>query len=167
MSTRHCAKNQKVHIGFFAVLLFKPKGSSSSATCGCCLLKNWGVKLMEDEGDSGWIEQTDDGHPLKKEGRLSDSFRSESSSPGRAISYSWRATFRGCIMQGRKTAKGSKNRIPKNLNIDHRITSSSMGPQNNLSAAIAARDFEAAFSDRRWRRMRSAQHNQLWRRKQR
>ena len=47
----------------------------------------------------------------KKEGRLSDSFRSESSSPGRAISYSWRAIFRRCIMQGRKTAKGSKDRI--------------------------------------------------------
>ena len=46
----------------------------------------------------------------KKEGCLSDSFRSESSSPGRAISYSWRAIFRGCIMQGRKTAKGSKDR---------------------------------------------------------
>ena len=42
---------------------------------------------------------------------LSDSFRSESSSHGRAISYSWRAMFRGCIMQGRKTAKGSKDRI--------------------------------------------------------
>jgi hypothetical protein len=23
----------------------------------------------------------------------------------------WRATFRGCVMQGRKTAKGSKGRI--------------------------------------------------------
>ena len=44
-------------------------------------------------------------------GCLSDSFRSESSSPGRAISYYWRAIFRGCFMQGRKTAKGSKNRI--------------------------------------------------------
>jgi hypothetical protein len=42
----------------------------------------------------------------KKEGRLSDSFRSESSSPGRAISYSWRAAFRECFMQGRKSAKG-------------------------------------------------------------
>jgi hypothetical protein len=42
---------------------------------------------------------------------LSASFRSELSSPGRAISYPWRAIFRGCIMQGRKTAKGSKNRI--------------------------------------------------------
>jgi len=29
--------------------------------------KNWGVKLMEDGGDSGWIEQTDDGHLKKKE----------------------------------------------------------------------------------------------------
>ena len=47
----------------------------------------------------------------KKEGCLSDSFRSESSSPGRVISYSWRAIFRGCVMQGRKTAKVSKNRI--------------------------------------------------------
>jgi hypothetical protein len=42
---------------------------------------------------------------------LSDSFRSESSSPGRAISYSWRAASRGCSMQGRKTAKGPKGRI--------------------------------------------------------
>ena len=42
---------------------------------------------------------------------MSGSFRSESRSPGRAISYSWRAIFRGCIIQGRKTAKGSKNRI--------------------------------------------------------
>jgi hypothetical protein len=24
------------------------------------------VKLMEDGGESGWIEQTDDGHPQKK-----------------------------------------------------------------------------------------------------
>ena len=66
-----------------------------------------------DRGDSGWIEQADDGHPQKRkgEGCLSASFRSESSSPGRAISYSWRATFRGCIMQGRKTANESKNRI--------------------------------------------------------
>jgi hypothetical protein len=31
--------------------------------------------------------------------------------PKRAISYPWRAISRGCIMQGRKTAKGSKNRI--------------------------------------------------------
>ena len=46
---------------------------------------------MGDGGDSGWIEQADDGHPKKnkhKEGYLSDSFRSESGSPGRAISYS-------------------------------------------------------------------------------
>jgi hypothetical protein len=34
-----------------------------------------------------------------------------SSSPGKAISYPWRAIFRGCVMQGRKTAKGSKSRI--------------------------------------------------------
>jgi hypothetical protein len=39
----------------------------------------------------------------KKEGCLSAPFRSESSSPGRAISYPWRAIFRGCTMQGRKT----------------------------------------------------------------
>ena len=67
---------------------------------------------MGDGGDSGWIEQTGDGHLKKKqkEGCLSGSFRSESSSPGRAMSYSWRAIFRGCIMQGRKTAKGPKNR---------------------------------------------------------
>jgi hypothetical protein len=51
--------------------------------------------------------------PTQKKGGgcLSASFRSESSSRGRAISYPWRAIFRGCIMQGRKTAKGSKNRI--------------------------------------------------------
>ena len=54
--------------------------------------------------------------PKKRGGRcLSVSFRSESSSPGRAISYLWRAIFRGCIMQGRKTAKGSKNRIENRL----------------------------------------------------
>jgi hypothetical protein len=53
----------------------------------------------------------------KGEGCLSALFRSESSSPDRAISYPWRAIFRGCIMQGRKTAKGSKNR----LKIDHII----------------------------------------------
>jgi hypothetical protein len=52
----------------------------------------------------------------KKGGCLSASFRSESSSPDREISYSWSAFFRGCIMQGRKTAKGSKNRIE---NISH------------------------------------------------
>jgi hypothetical protein len=46
---------------------------------------------------------------------LNASFRSESSSPGRAISYSWREAFRGCFTQGRKTAKGSKDRIE----IDH------------------------------------------------
>ena len=57
----------------------------------------------------------------KKEGCLSDSFRSESSSPGRAISYSWRAIFRGCIMQRRKTAKGSKNRI-EHISHHHQIT---------------------------------------------
>jgi hypothetical protein len=28
--------------------------------------KNWGVKLMVDGGGSGWIEQTDDGHPPQK-----------------------------------------------------------------------------------------------------
>ena len=69
---------------------------------------------MEGGGDSGWIEQTGDGHlkkERKKEGCLSDSFCPESSSLGRAISYFWRAFFRGCVMQGRKTAKGSKNRI--------------------------------------------------------
>ena len=42
---------------------------------------------------------------------MSDSFRSESSSPGRAIFYSWRAIFREYIMQGRKTARRSKDRI--------------------------------------------------------
>ena len=71
---------------------------------------------MEGGGDSDWLEQTGDGHPQKekkkeKEGCLSDSFRSESSSPGGAISYSWRAILRECIMQEWKTAKGSKNRI--------------------------------------------------------
>jgi hypothetical protein len=54
-----------------------------------------------------------------KEGCLSASFRTESSSPGRAISYSWRAIFRGCIMQGRKTAKGSKNRIENRSHHHH------------------------------------------------
>ena len=39
---------------------------SSTSICVGCLLKNWGVKLMEDGGESGWIEQTDDGHPQKK-----------------------------------------------------------------------------------------------------
>jgi hypothetical protein len=47
-------------------------------------------------------------------------FRSESSSPGRAISYPWRAIFRGCIIQGWKTAKGSKNRIENRLHYHHR-----------------------------------------------
>jgi hypothetical protein len=47
----------------------------------------------------------------KREERLPDSFRLESSSPGRAISYSRREIFRGCFRQGRKTAKGPKNRI--------------------------------------------------------
>jgi hypothetical protein len=58
----------------------------------------------------------------KREGCLSASFRSESSSPGRAISYLWRAIFHGCIMQGRKTAKGSKNRI-ENRSHHHRTQS--------------------------------------------
>ena len=57
--------------------------------------------------------------PPKKEGCLSASFRSESSSPGRAISYPWRAIFRGCIMQGRKTAKGPKNRIENRSHHHH------------------------------------------------
>jgi hypothetical protein len=39
--------------------------------CGCCLYKklgqkNWGVKLMEDGGDSGWTEQAGEGHPPPK-----------------------------------------------------------------------------------------------------
>jgi hypothetical protein len=57
---------------------------------------------------------------------LSASFRSESSSPGRAISYPWRAIFRGCIMQGRKTAKESKNRI-ENRSHHHRYCSRAIG----------------------------------------
>jgi hypothetical protein len=59
----------------------------------------------------------------KKKVLLSDSFRSESSSPGRAISYSWRATFRGCIMQGRKSAKGSNNSIEHRSHHHHPWTS--------------------------------------------
>jgi hypothetical protein len=55
----------------------------------------------------------------KREGCLFASFRSESSSPGRAISYPWRRTFRGCIMQGRKTAKGTKNRIENRSHHHH------------------------------------------------
>ena len=57
----------------------------------------------------------------KKEGCLSVSFRSESSSPGRAISYFWRAIFRGCITQGRKTAKGSKSRIGHRSHHHHHL----------------------------------------------
>jgi hypothetical protein len=46
---------------------------------------------------------------------LSALFRSESSSPGpgRAISYSWRATFRGCITQGRKKTKRGRRIVLK------------------------------------------------------
>jgi hypothetical protein len=39
---------------------------------------------------------------------LSASFRSESSSPGRVISYPWRETVRGCIIQGRKPQRGRR-----------------------------------------------------------
>jgi len=68
---------------------------------------------MEDGGDSGWIEQTDDGHLKRERERcLSDSSRSESSSPGRAISYCWHEKPKNRKpMQGRKTLKGSKGRI--------------------------------------------------------
>jgi hypothetical protein len=108
----------------FSALLVLSAAPSFFLVCRCALVsvrtfflvlsfKNYGVKLMEDGGNSGWIEQTDDGHlnKKKKQGCLSGPFRSESSSPGRAISYSWRAAFGGCITQGRKTAKGPKNRI--------------------------------------------------------
>ena len=56
---------------------------------------------MEGGGDSGWVEQTGDAPPPPKKkggGGLSGPFRPESSSPGRAISYSWRATFRGWVI---------------------------------------------------------------------
>jgi hypothetical protein len=87
---------------------------------------------MEDGGDGGWIEQADHRHPKKeKEKRgvcLPHSARSRAVLAGRflilgaqffvcppegGLGSSWlkRAIFRGCNMQGWKTAKGSKGRI--------------------------------------------------------
>jgi hypothetical protein len=49
----------------------------------------------------------------------SSSSSSMHSSPGRAISYPRRAIFRGCVIQGRKTAKWSKNRIENRSHHHH------------------------------------------------
>ena len=70
---------------------------------------------------------------------MSGSFRSESSSPGRAISYSWRAIFRGCIMQGRKTAKGPKNRIEHRSHHHHQIWRGFLGVVSCLCFCRGAR----------------------------
>jgi hypothetical protein len=79
----------------------------------CCLLKFGDEVDGRIEGIVAGLSRLMMGIPKKekKRGVLSASFRPESSSPGRAISYPWRAIFRGCIVQGRKTAKESKNRI--------------------------------------------------------
>jgi hypothetical protein len=37
----------------------------------------------------------------------------------RRFVYSWRAAFRGCIIQGQKTATGSKNRIENRSQLEH------------------------------------------------
>jgi hypothetical protein len=61
------------------------------------------------------------GTPLKKKKKRKrwNRFRSESSIPGRAIYYSWRAASCGCIMKGWKTAKGPKNRIENRSHHHH------------------------------------------------
>jgi hypothetical protein len=80
---------------------------------------------MEDEGDSGWIEQTDDGHPKIEKKKKKDvclahtAWSSESRSPGRAISYSWRAPFLWMHSTGAENRKGAKNRIENRSHHHH------------------------------------------------
>jgi hypothetical protein len=52
-------------------------------------------------------------------GKTRENRETTRSSPGGAISYPWHAIFRGCIMQVRKTAKGSKNRIENRSHHHH------------------------------------------------
>ena len=87
---------------------------------GCCLLKNWGVKLMEDGGDSGWIEQTDGGNLKKKKKKwgvcLTHSARGRAVLAGRFLILGAQF-FVDALCRGGKPQRG--RRIV--LNIDHII----------------------------------------------
>jgi hypothetical protein len=87
----------------------------------CCLLKLGGEVDGRIEGIVAGLSRLMMGILKKEKGRgacLPHSARSRAS-PGRAISYPWRAIFRGCTMQGRTTAKGSKNRIVNSSHHHH------------------------------------------------
>jgi hypothetical protein len=69
-----------------------PVSPPPSAACGCCLLKLGGGVDGRVEGIVAGLSRLMMCIPKKRkgEGCLSASFRSESRSPGRAISYPWR-----------------------------------------------------------------------------
>jgi hypothetical protein len=78
-------------------------------------IKNGGRKLMEDGGDSGWIEQADDGHLKKKEGAcLPHSARSREVLAGRFLIFGAQF-FVDASCRGGKPQRG--RRIV--LNVDH------------------------------------------------
>jgi hypothetical protein len=81
--------------------------------------KNWGVKLMKEGEDSGWIEQTDDEHPKKERKRgvcLPHSARSREVLAGRFLILGAQL-FVDALYRGGKPQRGQ--RIV--LKIDHII----------------------------------------------